>query len=211
MRFPTGRILIFAKAPIPGQVKTRLIPELGVEAATRLHVDMVLVTVRTVSSAALAPLELWCTPDGRDPMFQGLQREFDLALCTQDGSDLGVRMALAVSTALREASFAIVLGTDWPLLDPVTLAEACAALIDNQDAVLVPAEDGGYVLLGMRRFDHRVFEGVVWGTSDVANQTRDRFTSLNWCWREWPPAWDLDRPEDVRRAQLMGLFSWLEG
>lgn len=209
MRYPSGRILIFAKAPRPGQVKTRLIPVFGVQAATRLHVEMLQATVRSVSNADLAPVQLWCAPDTRHPMFHALRREHSVTLHTQDGIDLGARMAQAFTVALHDASFVIALGTDWPQLDPVTVAETCAALVEGDDAVLVPAEDGGYVLLGMRCFDKHVFEGIAWGGADVMQRTREQLTALQWRWREWPTSWDLDRPDDVRRAQTMGLFSWL--
>jgi rSAM/selenodomain-associated transferase 1 len=209
MRYPSGRILIFAKAPRAGQVKTRLIPEFGVQAATRLHEEMLQATVRSVSNADLAPVQLWCAPDTHHPMFHTLRREHSVTLHTQDGIDLGARMAQAFTVALHDASFAIALGTDWPQLDLVTVAETCAALVDGDDAVMVPAEDGGYVLLGMRRYDGHVFEGIGWGGADVMQRTRERLATLQWRWREWPSSWDLDRPEDVRRAQAIGLFPWL--
>lgn len=209
MRYPSGRILIFAKAPLIGQVKTRLIPVFGAQAATRLHAEMLQLTVHAVSNADLAPVQLWCAPDTSHPMFHTLRREYGITLHTQLGVDLGARMASAFAAALQDTQFAIALGTDWPLLDPATVTEACVALVEGHDAVLMPAEDGGYVLLGLRRYDEHVFEGIAWGGADVMQQTRERLTALQWHWREWSPTWDLDRPDDVRRAQAMGLFSWL--
>lgn len=209
MRYPFGRILIFAKAPHPGQVKTRLIPALGAAAATRLQVEMTDMTVRKIAHSALAPVQLWCAPGPDHPLFDTLRTQYGVTLHTQAGGDLGERMANALSAALADSRFAIALGTDWPLMDGGVVSEVCAALMDGIDAAVVPAEDGGYVLLGLRRYDERIFTGIEWGGSDVMARTRLHLDALTWRWKEWPPAWDLDRIEDLRRAQAAGFFSWL--
>lgn len=210
MRYPFGRILIFAKAPRPGQVKTRLIPALGVASATRLQIEMTVMTVQKIACAALAPVQVWCAPSTEDPLFVALRNEHGVTLHTQAGEDLGARMANAFSAVLTDAHFAVALGTDWPLLDAVVVADVCAALLDDTDAAMIPAEDGGYVLLGLRQYDERIFNGIEWGGSEVMARTRERLDALRWRRREWPLAWDLDRAQDVRRAQAAGLFLWLK-
>lgn len=205
MQFPAARILIFAKAPIPGQVKTRLMPLLGIEGAAQLHREMVNQTVQHVRAAALAPLQLWCAPDIEEPLFDNLRRTEKLELYAQHGADLGARMLHAFTAALRSAEMAVVLGTDWPALDPGLVATALQRLQNGDDAVLGPAEDGGYVLLGLRRADPLLFSEIEWSSARVSAQTRERLQRLQWRWSELPISWDLDRPADFERALRAGL------
>jgi hypothetical protein len=79
------------------------------------------------------------------------------------------------------------------------LARAFALLDGGADAVVGPAEDGGYVLLGLRRMDKRLFEDMAWGTDRVLDQTRERLAVLGWRWQELETLWDVDRPEDLER------------
>ena len=205
MRFPAARILIFAKAPLPGQVKTRLVPLLGAAGAARLHSAMVAQTVRRMQAAALAPLQLWCAPSAAAPLFEELKQTNTLELCEQRGADLGARMLHAFTAALQSAEIAVAIGTDWPALDPGVIATALQRLQQGDDAVLGPAEDGGYVLLGLRRVDTRLFEDIVWGSDQVLAQTQERLRQLQWQWSELPMSWDLDRPVDFERALNAGL------
>jgi hypothetical protein len=206
MRYPAGRILIFAKAPRPGGVKTRLIPQLGADGAAQLHRTLARTTVATAARAAVAPITLWCAPDADDAFFLELQTQYALTLRVQQGDDLGARMQFAFEMELREAAYAVALGTDWPELNADVLHEACTALDAGTDAVLVPTEDGGYALLGLRRCDARLFENVVWGGAEVMAQTRARLAVLGWTWRELATSWDLDRPDDLQRARRAGLL-----
>ena len=205
MRFPSAHILIFAKAPIPGQVKTRLVPLLGAAAAARLHHALVAQTVQRVQASALAPLQLWCAPSTEVPLFDELKQNVGLELYAQRGADLGARMLHAFTFALQSAEMAVVIGTDWPALDPEMIATALQRLQHGDDAVLGPAEDGGYVLLGLRRVDARLFTDIAWGSAQVLEQTRERLRQLQWQWSELATSWDLDRPEDFKRALRAGL------
>lgn len=205
MQFPAARILIFAKAPIPGQVKTRLMPLLSIEGAAQLHREMVNQTVQRVQAAALAPLQLWCAPDIKEPFFDNLKCTQRLELYAQHGTDLGARMLHSFTAALRSAEMAVVLGTDWPALDPDLVATALQRLRNGDDAVLGPAEDGGYVLLGLRRVDPFLFSEIAWSSARVSAQTRERLQKLQWRWSELPVSWDLDRPADFERALHAGL------
>ena len=205
MQFPAARILIFAKAPISGQVKTRLVPLLGAEGAARLHGEMVQNTVQRMHASALAPLQLWCAPSADEPLFDNLKRRFDLELHAQCGVDLGARMLHAFTEALQSAEVAMCIGTDWPKLAPELIATALQRLTQGEDAVLGPAEDGGYVLLGLRKVDPRLFADIAWGGAQVLAQTRERLRQLQWQWSELPTSWDLDRPADFERALHAGL------
>lgn len=199
------RILVFAKAAIPGRVKTRLIPALGAETAAALHeilLDHSLETARAASPNAR--VQLWCEPSRRHPFFQRYSQRFDLL--SQPGGTLGDRMAHAFESALRSADRAIAIGCDCPALNPRHLGEAAALLKSGYDAVIAPAEDGGYVLLGLTRFSPVVFGRIAWGTETVLAQSRDRLASLGWRWHEMAPLWDIDRPEDYERMLDEGIL-----
>ena len=199
MRYPHARILVFCKPPIPGQAKTRLIPALGAEGASYLHAELARATVARAVRSALAPVELWASAAPEHAFFQHLRADFECGLLTQHGDDLGARLAHALKTTLADADFAVLIGTDCPALDEHYLAEACAALANGADAVLGPAEDGGYTLIGLRHMDKRLFEGVAWGTDRVLSETRERLTALGWRWQELETLWDVDLPEDLER------------
>jgi len=202
MLLPDARILIFAKAPEPGRVKTRLIPALGPQGAADLQARLLADTVGRLVTAEVAAVELWCSPDPDCDPFPELAHRYGLGLRQQRGEDLGARMLYAAADALARGSAVILVGTDCPLLDGAYLRRALAAL-DDRDAVLGPAEDGGYVLLGLRRAVPALFSDFPWGTDRVAAITRDRMTALSWDWEELSILWDLDRPEDLGRYESL--------
>lgn len=196
--------MIFAKAPTPGRVKTRLIPALGADGAAQLQRQLIERTLQTAAAARLGPLELYCAPDAADPFFVACAARHGLILRVQGAGDLGARMARAFEHALALGSPALLIGCDCPALTPAYLREAAAALAADNDAVLGPAEDGGYVLIGLRRGPPtQLFDGVAWGTQYVLDQTRARLARDQWRWREAAPLWDLDRPEDLQRLGRM--------
>lgn len=209
MRYPRARLLIFAKAPIPGKTKTRLIPALGAEGAACLQQWLTERLVNTMLAERLCPMELWVTPDARHPHFLGLQKSHRLSLHVQRGADLGARMAAASKDALRRSDFVVLIGTDCPALTTALIARSLETLRDV-DAVLGPAEDGGYVLLALKRPESALFLDMPWGTDRVAELTRQRMCSLGWTWGELPILWDLDRPEDLSRmpGYLPRLLNW---
>jgi rSAM/selenodomain-associated transferase 1 len=202
MRFPNARILIFAKAPRPGVCKTRLSPALGRDGAAKVAETLLRGTVERVAGARLAPAELWCTPDLGHPVFDELAARFGLGLEVQHGDDLGARMQHAATSALSHAEPVLLIGTDCPDLDADYLQQAMTAL-STHVAVLGPAEDGGYVLLGLSRaaMDHlpRLFGEMPWGSERVAELTRERLETYGLDWSELSMLADIDRPEDLVR------------
>lgn len=198
MRFPDGRVLVFAKAPLPGQVKTRLIPRLTAVGAARLHHRLVSDTLERLTRARAAPLELWCAPHPELPFFVELRRRFGPCLHAQSGGDLGERMLRAARDALRRCRRLVLVGTDCPGLDGDYVARALAAL-EERPAALGPAQDGGYVLLGLKEAPRALFADIPWGSGEVARTTRERMAALGWTWTELPTLWDLDRPADLDR------------
>ncbi len=196
-----GRVLVFARAPVPGASKTRLVPALGAEGAAQLSARMLRHTLNTACSL---PLELWCTPSVRHPVFDRCARDFRLTLRTQRGADLGERMHNALEETLTHAHWAVLIGTDCPELTSRDLRQAAAALAGGVDGVLGPAADGGYYLIGLRQPMAALFHGVHWGTGEVLAQTRDRLRDARCCWHELPVYSDLDRPEDLWESDWFG-------
>lgn len=203
-RFPQARILVFAKAPVPGACKTRLIPALGPEGAAALHRALLEDTLARLVPAALAPMQLWCAPDTEQPVFKDLAARWGVTLRPQHGRDLGERMLHAATAALADAEAVVLIGCDCPGLGPAQVTAALAALLEppQQDAVLGPADDGGYVLLGLRRAAPELFTDMPWGGDQVAAITRARMAGLGWRWQELPPLADVDRPADLAQFRL---------
>jgi len=193
------RVMVFARAPTPGEAKTRLIPALGEAGAAALHRRLVMHSLRAATDAQLGPVELWCAPDAGDPFFRERERRFGVSLHSQGEGDLGVRMQGAFDAALARARRAILVGSDIPALSARYLRDADRALRRGDDAVIGPAEDGGYALIGLSRCDPELFRGIPWGGAKVLAETRRRLAALSWRSSELPVLWDVDRPEDLGR------------
>jgi len=187
------KLQIFAKAPIYGQVKTRLIPKIGAAGATDLHKQFVQLNLQKFSK--LFQVQLWCAPDELHPFFQTCQQKFDISLYRQQGIGLGERMAYA----LNSCQPTVLIGSDCPILTPKIIYDAFAALQKDYSVVLSPAEDGGYVLIGMRQFIPEIFTNIPWGTSEVFSITKQRLNALGIKWYQLATQWDIDRPEDLER------------
>ena len=195
---------VFAKAPVAGEVKTRLAATLGADAAAQLHAQLVRHALATALASGVGAIELWCAPDARHPFFARCAAEFGAALRVQRGDDLGARMQAAVREALDDGCAIVIIGSDCPALEPQALGAAAAALRDH-DVAIAPAEDGGYVMLAMASMQP-IFHGIEWGTSAVMRETRARLESSGARWRELPTSWDVDRPEDHARLEREGLL-----
>ena len=202
---PDAAIAVFAKAPVPGAVKTRLAEVLGADAAASLHAGLVRHALSTAVRARVGPLSLWCAPDTAHPFFARCADEFGARLEPQLGDDLGERMRRAFEPAWRSAVRLLLIGADCPALTAERL-EAAAQALRGKDAVFVPAEDGGYVLVGLARPLAGVFEDIPWGTAAVMTRTRERLRAAGASWTELPPLWDVDRPDDYARLQREGLL-----
>ncbi|MGH8508029.1 MAG: TIGR04282 family arsenosugar biosynthesis glycosyltransferase [Gammaproteobacteria bacterium] len=188
---------VFAKAPIPGQVKTRLISALGVNRATHLYMRLVHHTLITAKHSSFERVELWCFPTTTHDFFSHCSRTYGISLRTQEGLDLGVRMAHALSDGLASHDSAVLIGSDCPALTSTDLDRSARLLSEGYDAVLGPAQDGGYFLIGLTKISPFLFKDIQWGTDGVLALTRTRLSALMWRWRELPERWDLDRPDDL--------------
>ena len=196
------RVIVFAKAPIPGKVKTRLIPAIGSRAAAALHERLVYHSLSTAVDAGVGAVDLWCAPSPEHPFFIECVKKFPVDVHTQSEGDLGQRMAHAFDKTMKISTHALLMGTDSPSLTCSDLRKAKAVLEQDYNAVIIPVEDGGYVLLGLCDYSPELFSGVSWGTQLVLEQTRVRLRHLGWRWYELPKRWDVDRPEDLRRLMV---------
>lgn len=203
---PDLAILVFAKAPVAGAAKTRLIPLLGADGAAELQGRLLRHALTTTRAVAPAKLELWCTPDTTHPALVAAAGDCGAMLHLQTGDDLGARMAQAFAQSLAHTKYAICIGTDCPALTVRHLHDAAAALRAGHDAVFSPAEDGGYTLIGLARNEPRLFDGIAWSSDQVMSQTRERLRDCGLRWQEIETLWDVDRPEDWQRLQRSALI-----
>ncbi len=206
MRRTPLAVAVFARAPRPGRVKSRLVPKLGAWRAARLHARLVERALRTARAARVGPVELHCAPHSRDAFLRRCAAKSGARLRVQHGGDLGARMADAFRSGLRRHRALILVGSDCPALGARELRRAARALLGGARAVIAPAEDGGYALIGLRRADARLFSGFAWGANDVYRRTSAVLERLGWRWRVVARVWDVDRPEDYDRLRASGLL-----
>ena len=198
------RVLIFARVPRPWRVKTRLIDCLGEQGAAELYGRLLSRTLRVALEADLAPVECLVDGDPDAPWFDPWRATPGLSFAPQARGDLGERMHVAFEDAFKRADRVVLIGSDCPVLEPAHLARAFEILELGHRAVLGPAEDGGYVLIGLRAPEPTLFEGIQWGGADVYAQTVARLDALGRGWAALDPLWDVDRPQDVARLRALG-------
>lgn len=191
------RIVIFAKAPLPGLAKTRLIPALGAQGAAELAQRLLAHTLHEALHAQVGPVELCVTPCAADAAWQTLAAANAVHWSDQGDGDLGERMARAARRVLDAGEAILLIGTDCPALSAAQLQRAASGLQQN-DAALVPVFDGGYVLLGLNRFDSSLFSDMAWSTDSVAAQTLARLKRLDWTVHLGPLLHDIDEPTDLQ-------------
>jgi rSAM/selenodomain-associated transferase 2/rSAM/selenodomain-associated transferase 1 len=199
-------LAVMAKAPQAGFAKTRLIPLLGAAGAARAQRRFTLDTLHTALSFAPKSTTLWCAPHIQHRFFRALHQTTGVACQVQSEGDLGHKMQAVVAQHFSKlhATPLLIMGTDCPLLSPGHLQQAAAALAAH-DAVLIPAEDGGYVLIGLRRSVPEVFENITWSSAQVLQQTRAQLRLAGARWHELPPLWDVDEPADWQRLACLPL------
>ncbi|RKZ38036.1 MAG: hypothetical protein DRQ37_00360 [Gammaproteobacteria bacterium] len=190
-------VMLFARAPEAGKVKTRLTSALGEQGAADLYERFVRQAVENAVEADLGPVTLWTTPNTQDPFFSGLRQEYSIDIALQEGADLGERMSFAFRRCLSSYPAALLLGPACRSLTVEDLQSAARILKSGSDAVLIPALDGGYVLLGLRGPVPDVFSQVPWGTDSVLAATRAHLRKRSLRWTELPSRRDIDRPADL--------------
>jgi len=191
-------IAILARAPIPGFAKARLIPAIGAHAAAVLQERLTGRTVATALAAGIGPVTLCCEPDATHDSFLKMVARMKITLRPQPQGDLGARMLAAVADS---AGPALVIGTDCPALTEAHLRSAASALREGNDVVLIPAENGGYVLVGMRKAQPTLFSNIAWVKSTVLADMRTRIVEQRLMLVERPPLWDVDTEIDLARLE----------
>jgi rSAM/selenodomain-associated transferase 1 len=199
-------VAVFARAPVAGATKTRLIPAIGAERAARLHAHLIDWTLTACRQCAAARVTLFVHGDAQHPALVELAHRHAVPVNLQVGTDLGARMHSALVRLLDRFSRAMVIGTDNLNLSPDLLQSAADAL-EQADAVVQPALDGGYTLIGLKRPCAALFRDILWGTAEVLAATRARADDAGLRLQELPPTWDLDTPADLQRALNEGLLT----
>lgn len=197
-------VAVFAKAPVPGFAKTRLIPVLGLDGAAALQRRLIERAVATALAARIGPVTLWCAPDTEHEAFSDIEARFPIALRPQPAGDLGARMLASFECA--GAGGLVLIGSDCPCLEPRDLRAAADALAAGADAAIAPAEDGGYGLIAARRPLPVLFRAMPWSTPWVASLTRERAAAAGLVLRKIRTVWDVDTPADYRRLAAAGLI-----
>jgi rSAM/selenodomain-associated transferase 1 len=188
-------IIQFAKAPVLGQVKTRLAPVLDEQQRNELHCSMTTWTCQQLRQVT-NHLQLWVAGDCNNRFIQDLKQQQNLEIYSQQGSDLGERMAMAIERGLQQYQRVIIVGSDCPFIDRDYLHNAIKSLL-HDDVVIGPAIDGGYVLLGLKNFNPAIFANIPWGTERVLTTTLAAIADNHLTVTLLPTLADIDRPEDL--------------
>ncbi len=189
-------IIIFAREPVFGQVKTRLIPSLGENGATQLYIRLLEHAIANVTQSNLCPLEICITPESHENYFlDKLGNKFNIT--RQDKGHLGQRMYHAINVALKKYNKVILIGSDCPFLSQNDLQQAIIALKSN-DMVFSPAIDGGYVLVGANKINAEVFKNIEWGSEHVMRQTQEILLAHDISYKELYEQHDIDIVEDLK-------------
>jgi len=190
-------LIIFAKAPIPGMVKTRLCPPLDEEEAASLHGSLVMDAIERTKGLKGITLYVAGSPDLDHPFFKVMEGRYGARLLLQRGPDLGIRMRNAMKDAFDQGATDVLLtGTDFPAMPRAHLLEALT-LITKHDALLGPTTDGGYYLIGLRTMRPDVFQDIAWSTASVFAETKKKIAAAGLSLGLLPECRDLDRPDDL--------------
>lgn len=194
-RYQDSCIAMFARAPVLGQVKTRLIPALGEQGALDMHLRLMNRQIEVLNQSSLCAAQLWLDKNKGHQEFNNFAGELKL----QQGESLGDKMSHAAKAVLEQFSKVIIIGSDCPDMNDDYLELAIKALNDSAiDIVLGPALDGGYVLIGMKKSQQAIFEGVAWGSELVLQQTLDKIEARGLTHIKLPPLRDIDTAEDLK-------------
>lgn len=198
-KYPNSCLIVFCKAPIVGQVNTRLTPDMSAEQATDVHRQLTHRLLSLLTGSDLCPVELWCSPDTQHVFFKQCENDYPITLHNQSGPHLGIRMHHALSNVLERYQHALLLGCDCPSLTIGDLEQAIKALMQGSDITIAPAEDGGYVMIGMSRPHQDLFDGIEWGKDTVLAMTEKRIEEQQLDCYKTARQWDIDTIKDWQR------------
>jgi len=194
-----GALLVFTRAPVPGQTKTRLIPLLGVQGAAEFHETVLSDTLANAKASIFETVEIWCEPDTNHSFLQQCNLDFSSALQIQYGNNLGEKMHHATNKALLTNNFVVLIGSDCPEISTDILNQSYQALFNGIDAVLGPSCDGGYYLIGLKKPNPDIFRDMSWGKSDIAKKTRTILNRQGLDYVELEELADIDTPDDYQK------------
>lgn len=192
-------LLVFTRTPIPGQTKTRLIPLLGAQGAAEFHQTVLQSTLVEANASDFETIAIWNATDNDHPFLKQCGLDYSCAMKIQQGNDLGERMHYAAEITLAGNAFVVLIGSDCPAITTAILNQSYQHLSNGKDAVLGPAKDGGYYLIGLKKTNSRIFQDITWGKGNVAERTRQNFTDMDLDYVELEELDDIDIPEDYQR------------
>lgn len=196
-----GRLLVFAKAPRAGKVKTRLQPTLSAQQCAQLQKQLIEHCLHIATAADVYPVELW-SDDINDPFIKSMATRFTIKTKQQVGDTLGARMQHAMQTALQSSSSVMIIGSDCPALNTEYLQRAATSSNNNPGSVVIgPANDGGYVLLASNKALDALFQNINWGSDTVLQQTCNNLEQQGINCIKLPTLWDLDRCDDLKHLE----------
>jgi uncharacterized protein len=200
----SGQLVVFARVPALGQVKTRLASVIGAPTALNVYRELLQHTLTTAArfrdQMPRTQLQLCICGDDRDFEMARLAQRLDMTVSLQMDGDLGRRMAWALNQALQQGPPAVLIGVDVPSLHERHLGWAFNALASH-DAVFLPVADGGYSLVGLRAEADTLFDDISWSSDQVMSQTRQKLRKLGLRWAEGDCLWDVDTAQDLARWQ----------
>lgn len=202
---PSFHVAIFCRPLIAGQVKTRLIPTHGAEGSARIYSQLVERTLRTVAATG-ASTSLWVAGDAAHASVTDWAQRYSLPIHSQCDGDLGERMSSCLTALSEKHGRTLLIGTDCPAFTVRDLQSSAAALDEACHWVFMPAEDGGYVLVGSNAASAKPFANIAWSTSEVMMQTRSALRANALAWAETATLWDVDEAADVERARSLNLI-----
>lgn len=197
-----NQLIIFVKAPLPGQCKTRLIPFLSAEQASEFYKSLLTTCFDNITPLENTDIAIHIWPETSHPFIQKLGRIYCASLHTQKGDNLGDRMHNALQLSLQTYKKSVLIGSDCPVLDQAYIDKAFNAL-DQHDMVLGPAEDGGYVLIGATKIETKLFARINWGTASVLKQSLKNSKLAFYKTHLLNTLWDIDTPEDYIQYQSL--------
>lgn len=212
--FPDSEIIIFTKSPIPGEVKTRVAEKTGSRLAAKLSEILTEQTIKTAVESGLSPVSLWVPESCDHPFIQSMNNLYELTLHVQSQGDLGKKMSNVFDERLALKHSVVLIGSDCPFIDKTYLNNALTKLKTNNDMVIGPAFDGGYVLIGLRQNHHWLFENIAWSQASVMQMTRQQAVICNYKMHELNMLSDIDYFDDIASWQpsitsVQALEEWL--
>lgn len=189
-------VMVFAKAPVVGEVKTRLGKDLGMRQAATIYRKLLFKCLKKLNDSKICRIELWCYPTTRHPFFLECARVFNLSLRKQQGPDLGLRMLNAFKDSLLRDEFALLIGSDIPSIEISDIECVKQYMQANTDIVMIPTCDGGYGLIAMKYPHPEIFKNMQWSTTSVLDQTLLRICRKKLLYKLLPAKPDIDNKTD---------------